>query len=210
MDRFKLAACGLAAAIALTGCSAGQVSQTATQQAAVNGTSANVGNMPLRNVHMRADQNADYIQPGRDAELIFQVANISPDTNDKLVSVTSDIGTVSLSGDTSIPAGGALIVGTADGQTTPLDMVEAADAAKATLALSKPISNGLTYNFTFKFEKAGEATAWCRSRPVRRPAAIQVQDTGDADGRPLSAKCGDTARSPLRFCRLRRIPSLRG
>ena len=31
-------------------------------------------------------------------------------------------------------------------------------AAKATVNLSKPITNGLTYKFTFKFEKAGEAS----------------------------------------------------
>ncbi len=35
-----LSACGLAAAVVLSGCSAGQVSQTATQEPAVNGTSA--------------------------------------------------------------------------------------------------------------------------------------------------------------------------
>lgn len=182
MDRFKLAACGLAAAIALTGCSAGQVSQTATQQAAVNGSSVNVGNMQVRNVHIRADQNSDYVQPGRDAELIFQVANVSPDTGDKLVSVTTDIGTVSVSGDTSVPAGGTLIVGTPDGQTTPLDMVEAADAAKATLALTKPISNGLTYNFTFRFEKAGEATVVVPISAGEAPRRDPVQDTGNAGG----------------------------
>jgi len=32
------------------------------------------------------------------------------------------------------------------------------NAAKATVTLAKPISNGLLYNFTFNFEKAGQAT----------------------------------------------------
>ena len=62
MDRFKprtsaltagLAACGLAAAVALSGCGAGQVSQMATQDPAVNGTSVNVGPISLRNIHLR-------------------------------------------------------------------------------------------------------------------------------------------------------------
>ena len=39
----RLAACGLAAAVALSGCGAGQVSQMATQEPAVNGTSATLG-----------------------------------------------------------------------------------------------------------------------------------------------------------------------
>ena len=64
MDRFKprtsaLAACGLAAALALSGCSAGQVAQTATQEPAVNGTLATVGPIALRNVHLRAAQSTD-------------------------------------------------------------------------------------------------------------------------------------------------------
>ena len=41
---------------------------------------------------------------------------------------------------------------------TELSEVEAADAADASVALTKPIRNGLTYEFTFKFEKAGEKT----------------------------------------------------
>ena len=161
MDRLRLAARGLAAAVlvggVITGCSAGQVSQTAMQEPAVNGTSANLGAIALRNVHLRAEQVTDYIRPGSDVDLLFQASNNSPDTGDKLVSITSDIGTVSLTGDTTLPANGVLIVGAPDGQITPLENIESAEAAEAKLALTKPITNGLTYDFTFKFEKAGDA-----------------------------------------------------
>jgi copper(I)-binding protein len=177
-----LAACGLAAAVALSGCGAGQVSQTATQEPAVNGTLATVGPISLRNIHLRAPQSGDYVQPGRDVELLFVAVNGSPDVNDKLVSITSDIGTVSLSGDTSIPVNGVLVVGEPDGQIAPLESAEKADAAKAKVALSKPITNGLTYNFTFDFEKAADTTV---SVPIsageqpRREAAVEAGDTGD-------------------------------
>lgn len=40
------------AAIALSACGSGQVSQTAVQQAAVNGNSADLGEIALRNVHI--------------------------------------------------------------------------------------------------------------------------------------------------------------
>ncbi|MFL6082651.1 MAG: hypothetical protein ACJ74F_05475 [Mycobacterium sp.] len=190
MNRFKprtsavtagLAACGLAAAVALSGCGAGQVSQTATQEPAVNGTSATVGAISLRNIHLRAAQAGDYVQPGRDVELLFVAVNGSPDVDDKLVSITSDIGTISLSGDTSIPVNGVLVVGEPDGQIAPLESAEKADAAKAKVALSKPITNGLTYNFTFDFEKAADTTV---SVPIsageqpRREAAAEAGDTG--------------------------------
>src|SRR6202040_4404471 len=102
MDLFKprtsaltagLAACGLAAAVALSGCGAGQVSQMATQEPAVNGTSVNVGPIALRNIHLRAAQSTDYVQPGRDVELLFVAVNGSPDGNDKLVSIPPHVGT---------------------------------------------------------------------------------------------------------------------
>ena len=185
MDRFKLAACGLAAAVVLSGCGAGQVSQTATQEPAVNGTSANVGNIAVRNAHLRADLKTDYAQPGSDVELIFVASNNSPDVNDKLVSITSDVGTVSLSGDTALPASGTLVVGAPDGQITALESVETTEAAKAMVELTKPITNGLTYNFTFKFEQGGEGTfavpVSAGESPRREPAG-DVAESGGGHG----------------------------
>ena len=177
MDRLKLAACGLAATMALSGCGAGQVSQTATQEAAVNGTSANIGKIAIRNAHLRADQTTDYVQPGREVELIFTATNDSPDVNDKLVSITSDIGTVTLSGDTTLPASGTLIVGSPDGQITALESVETAEAADASVALSKPITNGLTYNFTFTFEKSGQGTF---AVPISAGESPRREEAGNA------------------------------
>ena len=191
MNRFKsrsstvtvaLAACGLAASAALAGCSAGQVAQTATQQAAVNGTAATIGNVTLRNVHLRADS----VQPGSKTELLFVASNESPDTPDKLVSITSDFGTVALSGDTTLPPIGVLVVGEPDGQIAPLEQVEAADAAKAMVALSKPITNGLTYNFTFTFQKAGETTV---PVPISAGEAPRRDQSADAS----HEKAGDTS-----------------
>jgi copper(I)-binding protein len=182
VDRFKLAASGLAVAVVLSGCGAGQISQTATQEPAVNGTSANIGEVALRNIHLRATQTTDYIQPGREVELLFQASNNSPDVNDKLVSITSDVGTVSLTGDAALPAGGALVVGAPDGQTTPLESVEPTGAVEAMVALTKPITNGLTYDFTFEFEKAGKGTVAVPISAGETSRRDPVQDTGDAGG----------------------------
>jgi copper(I)-binding protein len=181
VNRFKVAACGLAAAIALSGCGAGQVSQTATQEPAVNGTSATLGTIALRNIHLRAVQSTDYVQPGRDVELIFTAVNTSPDVNDKLVSITSDVGTVSLTGDTTVPAGGVLVVGQPDGQVAALESAEAAEAVKAKVDISKPITNGLTYNFTFDFEKSGETTVPVPISAGEAPRRVEEPLTENAD-----------------------------
>lgn len=162
MNRFAmrasagLAACGLTAAV-LTGCSAGQVSQTATQEPAVNGVNAQAGAISLRNVHLRAPQETDYVKAGSEAELLFVAANGSTEAPNKLVSVKSTVGDVALSGDQTIPAGGVLVVGEPDGQLKPLEQTEAADAVTAKVTLTKPVTNGLLYDFTFKFEN-GETT----------------------------------------------------
>lgn len=153
----RLAAGALIAGLVLTGCSAGQVSQTALQEPAVNGTVDTVGNIALRNVFLRAPQTTDYVQPGSEAELIFAAANNSPDVDDKLVSITSDIGTVSLTGDGEIPANGLLLVGDPDGHDA-LGAIEREDEVQALVTLTEPISNGLTYDFTFTFERAGATT----------------------------------------------------
>jgi copper(I)-binding protein len=157
-----LTACGLAAAVILTGCGAGQITQTSVQEPAVNGTTGLAGNstsgVALRNVHLRAPQSSDYVQPGSSVELLFVAVNESAAEADKLVSVTSDVGTVSVSGNSTVRPGSTLVVGTPDGQLSPLNATEGADTAEAKVALTKPISNGLTYAFTFNFERSGSAT----------------------------------------------------
>jgi copper(I)-binding protein len=179
-----LAACGLATAVALSGCSAGQISQTATQEPAVNGTSANIGDVALRNIHLRAVQSADYVQPGREIELIFVAANNSPDANDRLVSITSDIGTVTLTGDATVPASGVLVVGVPDGQTIPLESVEAAEAVEATVRLTKPITNGITYNFTFEFQRGGQGSVPVPISAGEAPRRVEepLKPAGDTGG----------------------------
>jgi copper(I)-binding protein len=148
-----LAACGLI----LTGCGAGQISQTADQESAVNGATANVANIALRNIHLQAVQTGAALPAGQTVQLIFVAANLSQDINDKLISISSDVGTVAVTGTTAIPAGASLIVGSADGQTEATAM-GSAEPTKAAVTLTQPITNGLTYKFTFDFDKAGQTT----------------------------------------------------
>ena len=59
-----LATAGFMAAGALAGCGAGQLSQTAQQESAVDGNAAVINNVALRNVHIQAVQTGDYLRPG--------------------------------------------------------------------------------------------------------------------------------------------------
>jgi copper(I)-binding protein len=170
-----LAAGGLIGAVALVGCSAGQLSQTSSQESAVDGSSAVIKNVALRNVRIQAQQNTDFLRPGATVDLVFVVINQSPDIADRLVGISTDIGKVTVTGNPTLPAGGTLFVGTRSGQNRKaVDAVESAETAKATVALDKPITNGPNYNFTFDFEKAGSVSL---AVPISAP-----------EGPPLSAE----------------------
>ncbi len=158
----KLAALAAGAVIgagAIAGCSAGQVSQTASQESAVDGNQAVINNVALRNVRILALQTGDFLQPGATVDLALVAVNQSPDVTDKLVGITTDIGKVTVTGDPTLPAGGTLFIGPQSGQhQKAADAVESADSVKATVTLAKPITNGPNYNFTFDFEKAGSVS----------------------------------------------------
>jgi hypothetical protein len=184
-----LSACGLAAAVVLTGCGAGQLSQTAVQEPAVNGTNAVAGDpvtgVALRNIHLRAPQSVDYVPSGSKADLLFVAINESPTLPDRLVSITSDIGTVAVTGNPTLPPGGTLVIGAPDGQPSPLDASEGADTAAAGVTLNKQITNGLTYDFTFTFERSGQTTVAVpisAGEPPRRDTKGAVEAEGDTGG----------------------------
>jgi copper(I)-binding protein len=157
----KLAALAAGAVIgagAIAGCSAGQLSQTAMQQSAVDGNQAVINNVALRNVHIQALQAGDYLRPGATVDLVLVAVNQSPDVTDKLVGITTDIGKVTVTGDPTLHASGVLFVGQNAQSKKADNAVESADAVKATVALTKPITNGPNYDFTFNFEKAGSVS----------------------------------------------------
>jgi hypothetical protein len=155
----RAALIGLVALVAavLSGCGAGQIAQMSTQEPAVNGNKVTVNNVALRDIRIQAQQSGDFLQPGRTVDLVLVAVNQSPDVADRLVGITTDIGTVTLSGDARLPASGMLFIGRPEGQNVAPGPLGSNNAARATVTLAKPISNGLTYNFTFIFEKAGQA-----------------------------------------------------
>jgi hypothetical protein len=152
-----LVACVMIAAT-LTGCSAGQQSQTAIQESAVNGASGGVGTIALRDVRIRAQITGAALQPGKSVDLLFVAVNQSDTDNDRLVGITSDIGPVTLSPvNPEIPAARTLIVGKPDGvEADAMAALSTAVKANATVKLTKPLANALTYNFVFTFERAGQ------------------------------------------------------
>lgn len=160
-----MAAAGLIGSAAIAGCGTGQIAQTTDQASAVNGAEGVIGPLALRDVRIQATQTRDFVQPGHTVNLVFVATNQSTDSDDELAGISTGIGKVTLTGAKKLPAGARLIVSppAVPGTGSAADRSELralgdADAATATVTLDKPITNGLTYDFTFAFKQAGPIT----------------------------------------------------
>lgn len=166
LGRHRRAAATLAliagGAFALAACGSGQISQTATQVAAVNGNSADLGDIQLRNVHVLYPDSEEYsIAPGGTVELGFTAINSSPAVVDELTGISSPAAQITIVdraevGSTEIAPLTALGAGSRadtelDDPLLPLQLikVEMAD-------ISEDVRPGLTLPVTFQFAEAGE------------------------------------------------------
>ena len=146
--------------VALSACSAGQVTQTATQERDKTGAQAQVGDISIRQGQLAAPSSGGY-ERGDDAEL--QVAFVNGGSEaDTLVSVdgegfasaeianTASRISSSSSGpadEIEIPAGSSVFVGQ-----------RSSDYTVTLTGLDENLNTGQYLQVTFTFEKAGEVT----------------------------------------------------
>lgn len=149
------AALGLGAVVALAGCSAGQVTETDTQVAAVNGGSGEVKDVAVRDATITFPSDASFYPAGASAPIELMLANQGPD--DRLVSVSSPYAaSATVSGETTLPRDSSL---QALGENERLNPGPDARIVEISLqGLKQQIGPGVTIPVTFTFEKAGQVT----------------------------------------------------
>jgi copper(I)-binding protein len=112
----------LIGALALAGCGAGQITQTDTQVAAVDGALATVGSIAIRDAQIEFGEaeGVNVYNRGGAAPLSLTIANTGADA-DKLVSVSSPVAaSVKISGTPDIAGGRVLVVeGEPEGAAEP-------------------------------------------------------------------------------------------
>lgn len=156
--RVALVAGAVVGALALAGCGAGQISQTADQVAAVSGANVTEAQLAIRNAEIEypatATQSIALYRAGADAPLSMTIVNES-DLPDRLISASSPVaGSVQLVGDTLLPSQKALVLGGRDVTAPPN-----ARAVEATLVgLNQDLNAGLSYDVVLVFERAGAIT----------------------------------------------------
>jgi copper(I)-binding protein len=101
----------LGAALVLAGCGAGQITQTSTQQPAVNGSYAQVKSLLLRNAAVQYPASGPGYPAGADAPLTLTIVNTALQ-DDSLVSVTSEgAQSAVIGGSKQIVGGHSLVIG---------------------------------------------------------------------------------------------------
>ncbi|MGI8814651.1 MAG: hypothetical protein ACR2G2_05000 [Pseudonocardia sp.] len=149
----------LLAVLALAGCSAGAITQTASQASGINGYGGQIGRVLVRDatIEYAGSLEGAVYQSGGTAPLSMSLVNIG-DTADRLLSVSSPVAASGqVVGDAVLPGGTVVTVGNnagADsralaGRTIAINLV----------GLVRPIRAGLTYPVTLRFERAGALTA---------------------------------------------------
>jgi copper(I)-binding protein len=152
-------AVGAALALILSGCAAGQISQTAMQVAAVDGANGTAGPVGIRNVRFAPTENGSY-PAGADLPVKLWVSNAA-NTADTLTAV-------------STPAAAKVeISGNAD--FAPQTLVEISDSTEVKITvsgLSAALPYGHSIPMTFTFQQAGAVTV---NVPIEIPAARETE-----------------------------------
>ena len=188
-------AVGLAAILTVSGCAAGQVSQTADQVAAIDGANATVGEIGIRNALLQTPAGPKWAA-GSDVTLLFWL------TNDGTLADT--LTQVSAVGATSVEISGKATV---EGQARKQFGADS-EVTVTVKGLTADLTYGQTLPLTFVFATAGQVTT---NVPVQVPAErtgarerVHIQptepgsvygDDGEAHGAGESASPGEPAGS---------------
>jgi len=161
----------LGAALVLAGCGAGQITQTDSQQPAVNGTHAQVKTIDLRNAAVQYPKSGPGYPAGATPALTLTIVNRGAQ-DDSLVSVTTEDGTqATIEGSKTVVAAHTLVIG-------PDDAVESTNEAQPTSSAAPssspaaPTSSGTPTGSSSASNSPGNLTATATSEvPSSGPAA---------------------------------------
>ncbi|MGH3753524.1 MAG: copper chaperone PCu(A)C [Pseudonocardiaceae bacterium] len=179
-----LAVACCASALALAGCGAGQITQTDSQVAAVDGAYGDIGTtiadigttIALRDVRIPSAPSANGTYPaGSSVPVLLTIANQGTSA-DELISVTSPAASqVLVVGTTTIPPG--TNVTSTLGSTQPTSPLVVGQL-RIVLNTTRPLPAGLNTPVTFVFRDAGEVTL---PVPMAAPAD-SVRETAESGG----------------------------
>lgn len=184
--RLAAVTAGIAAGALLASCSTGQITQTDTQLAAVNGDGAAVGQLRVSNVVLAYPEDDQRVWvKGSDVPLTMSIVN-NGESDEELSSVSSPISRdVALEGDTTIKAHKALTVdgGTAKAPNPPGGEIEAGEVGTATVTLrniNQDLFPGQVATVTLTFADAGTVDLRVPIEAPDEPRTAEPHDESDS------------------------------
>jgi copper(I)-binding protein len=149
--------------VALSACSAGQVTQTATQQRDKTGAQAQVGDISIREAKLAAPSGGGGYERGDDADLQVALVNGGSEADTLTAVDGKGFGSAEI-------ANTASRISSSTSSTTPTDQIKIpagssvfvgqdnSDYAITFSDLDDPLNTGQYIRVTFTFEKAGDVT----------------------------------------------------
>ncbi|WP_340686347.1 hypothetical protein LCL61_08645 [Amycolatopsis coloradensis] len=133
----------LGAALVLAGCGAGQITQTDSQQPAVNGTYAQAKDLVLRNAALQFPTEGQAYPAGSAAPLTLTIVNQGK-LDDELVSVSSEAATgdAKITGSKVVAASHALVIGPSDAVESTKEVAPTSAPSSAPASSSGAPSSG--------------------------------------------------------------------
>lgn len=180
-----IAAC-CASAPSLVGCSAGQITQTDGQVAAVDGAYADVGeNIALRDalIPIPPDSNGTY-PTGSSVPVLLTIVNEGTRA-DRLIAVTSPAASQVLVLGTTTIAPGTNVTSTAGSASAGVQPQSPLVVGQLRIVLNtaQPLRAGLNTPVTFVFENAGTVTLPVpMAAPVESVSEVNVVESGEPSG----------------------------
>lgn len=180
-----IAAC-CASAPSLVGCSAGQITQTDSQVAAVDGAFADVGeNIALRDVLIPAPPHSNGTYPaGSSVPVLLTIINQGTRA-ERLITVTSPAASQVLVVGTTTIAPGTNVTSTAGSASAGVQPQSPLVVGQLRIVLSttRPLRAGLNTPVTFVFENAGTVTLPVpMAAPVESVSEVNVVESGEHSG----------------------------
>ncbi|MCE7009184.1 hypothetical protein LWC34_41180 [Kibdelosporangium philippinense] len=165
--RYATAAVGIA--LALAGCGAGQISQTAGMEPAVNGGEGDVGPIAVRDIQLAYPPHGVY-EPGSAAVVLGTLVN-SGQTDDALVSITTPAGQVTITGDKNLPAGRSLIF------ETPVGGVPTSTSSSSSSSVPATTGSQTSGSQTSGSQTSGSQTSGSRTSGSQTSGAATTTTT---------------------------------
>ncbi|WP_028663083.1 copper chaperone PCu(A)C [Saccharomonospora halophila] len=150
------------AALLVSGCAAGQITQTDSQVATINGTRAQAGDIAIRKAELAYPEGDDPLyRAGTSPGVAMYLVNESELRDDTLVSASTDAAAnVVLNGSREVPAQGALVIAPEpQAAGVPRPELEIQTRADMTLqGLNRDVRPSQTVTMTLTFREAGRVT----------------------------------------------------